>query len=82
MIYVVIAAILVARVSGLTAAEICAMGGITASAFTLRQQHRCGALTPSQRARSLVLLLTALDCQGRAMRQPPNCPLGGSANQH
>jgi hypothetical protein len=51
-----------ARVSGRTASEICAMGGITASAFTLRQPHRCGALTPSQPARSLVLVLTALDC--------------------
>jgi hypothetical protein len=62
MMYVVIATILMARVSGRTAAEIRAMGGITASAFTLRQQHRCGALTPSQRDLSLVLVLTALDC--------------------
>ena len=62
MMYGVIAAIRISRVSGRTAAEICAMGGITASAFTLRQQHRCGALTPSQPARSLVLVLTALDC--------------------
>jgi len=62
MMYVVIAAMLVARVSGRTAAEICAIGGITASAFTLRQQHRCGALTLSQRAPCLVLSLTALDC--------------------
>ena len=62
MMYGVIAAIRISRVSGRTAAEICAMGGITASAFTLRLQHRCGALTPSQPARSLVLVLTALDC--------------------
>jgi hypothetical protein len=60
--YGVIATLLMARVSGRTAAEICAMGGITASAFTLRQQHRCGALTPSQPVRSLVLVLTASDC--------------------
>jgi hypothetical protein len=49
-----IAAFLVARVSGRIAAENCAIGGITASALTLRQPHRCGALTPSQRGRSLV----------------------------
>jgi hypothetical protein len=46
----VIAAILAARFCGRTAAESCAIGGITASCLTLRQQHRCGALTTSQRA--------------------------------
>jgi len=46
----VIAAILLARFSGRTDPEICTMGGITASALTLRQQNRCGALTSSQRA--------------------------------
>jgi len=45
----VMAVILVARFSGRTAAEKLAIGGVTASALTLRQQHRCGALTPSQR---------------------------------
>ena len=61
----VIAAVLVSRFSGRTAAEICAMGGITASALTLRLlPHRCGALTPSQQARSQALLLTALDRYG------------------
>ena len=46
----VIAVILVARFSGRTAAEKLAIGGVTASALTLRQlPHRCGALTPSQR---------------------------------
>jgi hypothetical protein len=48
----VIAAILEARVRGRTAAGNCAIGGITAFALTPRQQHRCGPLTPSQRARS------------------------------
>ena len=61
----VIAAILVTRFSGRTAAEICAMGGITASALTLRLlPHRCGALTPSQRGRSQALSLTTLDRYG------------------
>ena len=77
-----IAAILVARFSGRTAAENCAIGGITASALTLRQlPHRCGALTPSQRGRSQALSLTALDRYGHGMRQPPNRPLAVSSNQ-
>jgi len=77
----VIAAILVARFSGCTAAEKCAIGGITASTLTLRQQHRCGALPPSQRASSQALSLTALDRCVHGMRQPPNRPLAVSSNQ-
>jgi hypothetical protein len=50
------------RFNGRTVPEICAKGGFTASALTLRQlPHRCGALTPSQRGRSQALSLRVLD---------------------
>jgi hypothetical protein len=77
----VIAAILVARFSGRTAAEKLAIGGVTASALTLRQQHRCGALTPSQRASSQASGSRRWIAVVHGMSQPPNRPLGVPSNQ-
>jgi hypothetical protein len=52
------------------------MGGITASALTLRQPHRCGALTPSQQARSQALSPTALVRYGSPQKATAKQALG------